>query len=93
MSTASQRFFDIIQQDPVIRTVKLIAEPWDVGEGGYQVGEFPAHWSEWNGRYRDTVRDVWRGRPGTLADFGRRFTGSAISTRRTAGGPTRASTS
>jgi glycogen operon protein len=70
-------FFDIIQQDPVIRTVALIAEPWDVGEGGYQVGEFPAHWSEWNGRYRDTVRDVWRGWPGTLADFGRRFTGSA----------------
>jgi glycogen operon protein len=70
-------FFDIIQQDPVIRTVKLIAEPWDVGEGGYQVGNFPAHWSEWNGRFRDTVRDVWRGRPGTLADFGRRFTGSA----------------
>jgi isoamylase len=70
-------FFDIIQQDPVIRTVKLIAEPWDVGEGGYQVGNFPAHWSEWNGRYRDTVRDLWRGRPGSLADFGRRFTGSA----------------
>jgi glycogen operon protein len=70
-------FFDIIQQDPIIRTVKLIAEPWDVGVGGYQVGEFPAHWSEWNGRYRDTVRDVWRARPGTLADFGRRFTGSA----------------
>jgi glycogen operon protein len=70
-------FFDIIQQDPVIRTVKLIAEPWDVGEGGYQVGNFPAHWSEWNGRYRDTMRDVWRGRSDTLADFGRRFTGSA----------------
>jgi glycogen operon protein len=70
-------FFDIIQQDPVIRTVKLIAEPWDVGEGGYQVGEFPAHWSEWNGRYRDTVRDLWRGKPDMLADLGRRFTGSA----------------
>jgi isoamylase len=70
-------FFDIIQQDPVIRTVKLIAEPWDVGVGGYQVGNFPAHWSEWNGRFRDTVRDLWRGRPDTLADFGRRFTGSA----------------
>ena len=70
-------FFDIIQQDPVIRTVKLIAEPWDVGEGGYQVGEFPAHWAEWNGRYRDTVRDVWRGQPDMLHDFGRRFTGSA----------------
>jgi glycogen operon protein len=70
-------FFDIIQQDPVIRTVKLIAEPWDLGEGGYHVGEFPVHWSEWNGRYRDTVRDVWRGQPGVLHDFGRRFTGSA----------------
>ncbi len=70
-------FFDIIQQDPVIRTVKLIAEPWDLGEGGYQVGDFPVHWSEWNGRYRDTVRDVWRGQPGVLHDFGRRFTGSA----------------
>jgi glycogen operon protein len=70
-------FFDIIQQDPVIRRVKLIAEPWDVGEGGYQVGNFPAHWSEWNGRYRDTVRDLWRGRPGTLSDFGYRFTGSS----------------
>ena len=70
-------FFDIIQQDPVIRTVKLIAEPWDVGEGGYQVGEFPAHWAEWNGRYRDTVRDVWRGQRDMLHDFGRRFTGSA----------------
>ncbi len=70
-------FFDIIQQDPVIRTVKLIAEPWDVGEGGYQVGEFPAHWAEWNGRYRDTVRDLWRGQRGVLHDFGRRFTGSA----------------
>jgi glycogen operon protein len=70
-------FFDIIQQDPVIRTARLIAEPWDLGEGGYQVGNFPAHWSEWNGRYRDTVRDVWRSRPGTLADLGRRLTGSA----------------
>ncbi len=70
-------FFDIIQQDPVIRTVKLIAEPWDVGEGGYQVGNFPAHWAEWNGRYRDTVRDLWRGQPDVLHDFGRRFTGSA----------------
>jgi glycogen operon protein len=70
-------FFDIIQQDPVIRGVKLIAEPWDVGEGGYQVGNFPAHWSEWNGRYRDTIRDLWRGRPETLSDFGHRFTGSS----------------
>ena len=53
-------FFDLIQQDPVVSRVKLIAEPWDVGEGGYQVGNFPPLWSEWNGRYRDTVRDYWR---------------------------------
>ena len=69
-------FFDIIQQDPVIRAVKLIAEPWDVGEGGYQVGNFPPHWAEWNGHYRDSVRDLWRGEPDMLHDFGRRFTGS-----------------
>ena len=54
-------FFDLVQQDPVVSQVKLIAEPWDLGEGGYQVGNFPPRWSEWNGRYRDTVRDVWRG--------------------------------
>jgi isoamylase len=70
-------FLAIVQQDPVMRGVKLIAEPWDVGEGGYQVGNFPVHWSEWNGRYRDTVRDLWRGATGALADFGARFTGSA----------------
>jgi isoamylase len=70
-------FFDIIQQDPVIRTAKLIAEPWDVGEGGYQVGNFPPFWAEWNGHYRDNVRDLWRGEPDMLHDFGRRFTGSA----------------
>jgi isoamylase len=70
-------FFDLIQQDPVISQVKLIAEPWDVGEGGYQVGNFPVLWSEWNGRYRDTVRDFWRGEPGTRADFAYRFTGSS----------------
>ena len=70
-------FFDIIQQDPIIRGVKLIAEPWDVGEGGYQVGNFPPHWAEWNGHYRDSMRDLWRGEPDTLHDFGRRFTGSA----------------
>jgi glycogen operon protein len=70
-------FFDIIQQDPVIRTVKLIAEPWDVGEGGYQVGNFPPQWAEWNGHYRDSMRDLWRGEADTLHDFGRRFTGSA----------------
>jgi glycogen operon protein len=70
-------FFDLVQQDPVLSQVKLIAEPWDVGEGGYQVGNFPVQWSEWNGRYRDTVRDFWRGEPATLADFGYRFTGSS----------------
>ncbi len=70
-------FFDIIQQDPTLRQVKLIAEPWDVGEGGYQVGRFPPLWSEWNGRYRDTVRDFWRGEPGVLGDFASRFTGSS----------------
>jgi isoamylase len=69
-------FFDIIQQDPVISQVKLIAEPWDIGEGGYQVGNFPPLWSEWNGRYRDTVRDFWRGEDRTLGDFAYRFTGS-----------------
>jgi isoamylase len=70
-------FFDLIHQDPVISQVKLIAEPWDVGEGGYQVGNFPVLWSEWNGRYRDTVRDFWRGEPGTMADFAYRLTGSS----------------
>jgi isoamylase len=70
-------FFDIIQQDPVISQVKLIAEPWDVGEGGYQVGNFPPLWSEWNGKYRDTVRDYWRGEEQTLGDFANRFTGSS----------------
>jgi isoamylase len=70
-------FFDIIQQDPVISQVKLIAEPWDIGEGGYQVGNFPPLWSEWNGRYRDTVRDYWRGEDQTLGDFANRFTGSS----------------
>jgi isoamylase len=70
-------FFDLVQQDPVLSQVKLIAEPWDVGEGGYQVGNFPVLWSEWNGKYRDTVRDLWRGQPAALADFGYRFTGSS----------------
>jgi isoamylase len=70
-------FFDLIQQDPVISQVKLIAEPWDVGAGGYQVGNFPPLWSEWNGKYRDTVRDFWRGEPGTLGEFGYRLTGSS----------------
>jgi isoamylase len=70
-------FFDLIQQDPVVNRVKLIAEPWDVGEGGYQVGNFPPLWSEWNGKYRDCVRDFWRGTEQTLAEFGSRFTGSS----------------
>ncbi|MFJ1969725.1 glycogen debranching protein GlgX [Streptomyces sp. NPDC087903] len=70
-------FFDLIQQDPVISRVKLIAEPWDVGEGGYQVGNFPPLWSEWNGKYRDAVRDFWRTEPHTLGEFASRLTGSS----------------
>ncbi len=70
-------FFDVIHQDPVISQVKLIAEPWDVGEGGYQVGGFPVGWAEWNGKYRDTVRDFWRGAESTLAEFASRLTGSS----------------
>ncbi|WP_018653523.1 glycogen debranching protein GlgX [Actinomadura flavalba] len=70
-------FFDLVQQDPVISRAKLIAEPWDIGEGGYQVGNFPPLWTEWNGKYRDTVRDYWRGEPGLLPTFASRLTGSA----------------
>jgi isoamylase len=70
-------FFDIIHQDPVLSRTKLIAEPWDIGEGGYQVGNFPPGWSEWNGKYRDCVRDYWRGQDQTLAEFGARLTGSS----------------
>ena len=70
-------FFDLVQQDPVISQVKLIAEPWDVGPGGYQVGNFPPGWTEWNGKYRDTVRDFWRGTPGTMGEFAARLTGSS----------------
>jgi glycogen operon protein len=70
-------FFDLVQQDPVVSQVKLIAEPWDVGEGGYQVGNFPPLWTEWNGKYRDTVRDFWRGCPGTRPEFASRITGSS----------------
>ncbi len=69
-------FFDLIQQDPVISQAKLIAEPWDVGEGGYQVGNFPPVWTEWNGNYRDRMRDFWRGTDGSPGDFAWRFTGS-----------------
>jgi isoamylase len=70
-------FFELVQQDPVVSQVKLIAEPWDVGPGGYQVGNFPPQWSEWNGKYRDTVRDFWRGEPSTLGEFASRISGSA----------------
>jgi isoamylase len=70
-------FFDLVQQDPVVSQVKLIAEPWDVGPGGYQVGNFPPQWTEWNGKYRDTVRDFWRGEPATIGEFAARITGSA----------------
>ncbi|HEU5156529.1 MAG TPA: glycogen debranching protein GlgX [Streptosporangiaceae bacterium] len=70
-------FFDLVQQDPVVSQVKLIAEPWDVGEGGYQVGNFPPLWTEWNGKYRDTVRDFWRGQPDTLPEFASRLAGSS----------------
>ena len=70
-------FFDLVQQDPVVSQVKLIAEPWDVGPGGYQVGNFPPLWLEWNGKYRDTVRDFWRGEPSTLGEFTSRITGSS----------------
>jgi glycogen operon protein len=70
-------FFELVQQDPVVSQVKLIAEPWDVGPGGYQVGNFPPQWTEWNGQYRDTVRDFWRGEPSTLGEFASRLTGSA----------------
>jgi isoamylase len=70
-------FFDLVQQDPVVSQVKLIAEPWDLGEGGYQVGNFPPLWTEWNGQYRDNVRDFWRGEPHNLAEFASRLTGSS----------------
>ena len=70
-------FFDLVQQDPIVSQAKLIAEPWDVGEGGYQVGNFPPLWTEWNGKYRDTVRDFWRGEPSTLGEFASRITGSS----------------
>jgi len=70
-------FFDLVQQDPVISRGKLIAEPWDVGDGGYQVGNFPPLWSEWNGKYRDCIRDYWRGEGFALGEFGYRFTGSS----------------
>src|SRR5213595_2949470 len=70
-------FFDIIHQDPILSQVKLIAEPWDVGEGGYQVGNFPVLWTEWNGKYRDTVRRFWKGDGGTASEFATRLAGSS----------------
>ncbi|MBW4094224.1 MAG: glycogen debranching protein GlgX [Acidobacteria bacterium] len=70
-------FFELIQQDPVVSQVKLIAEPWDIGPGGYQVGNFPPQWTEWNGKYRDTVRDYWRGEPSAVGEFASRLTGSS----------------
>jgi isoamylase len=70
-------FFDLVNQDPVVSQVKLIAEPWDVGDGGYQVGGFPPLWTEWNGKYRDSVRDFWRGEPSSLGEFASRFAGSS----------------
>src|SRR6476659_2884162 len=70
-------FFDIIHQDPVLSRVKLIAEPWDVGEGGYQVGNFPVLWTEWNGKYRDNVRRFWKGDGGTVSEFATRLSGSS----------------
>jgi isoamylase len=70
-------FFELVQQDPIVSQVKLIAEPWDVGPGGYQVGNFPPQWTEWNGKYRDTVRDFWRGEPSSLGEFASRIAGSA----------------
>src|SRR5262249_5883715 len=70
-------FFDLIHQDPVVSQVKLIAEPWDVGEGGYQVGNFPPKWMEWNGKYRDCIRDYWRGAAPTISELGYRLAGSS----------------
>jgi len=70
-------FFDVLHQDPVLSQMKLIAEPWDVGEGGYQVGEFPTGWAEWNGKYRDCIRDFWRSEDHTLPEFANRITGSS----------------
>ncbi len=70
-------FFDILRQDPVLTRVKLIAEPWDLGEGGYQVGNFPTGWAEWNDKYRDTMRAYWKGDGGVIGDFARRLTGSS----------------
>jgi glycogen operon protein len=71
------KFFDVVHQDPVLSQVKLIAEPWDVGEGGYQVGNFPVPWTEWNGKYRDAVRSYWKGDGGLIGELAYRLTGSS----------------
>ena len=86
-------FFDLIHQDPLISQIKLIAEPWDLGSGGYQVGNFPVLWSEWNGRYRDSVRDYWRQQNTSIGELAHRLTGSSDRTRPRAGGRGPASTS
>ena len=86
-------FFEIIHQDPVISQVKLIAEPWDVGEGGYQVGNFPVLWAEWNGKYRDAVRSFWKGDEGKIGELAYRLAGSPIFTNTAGDAPTPASTS
>ena len=86
-------FFDIIHQDPIFSQVKLIAEPWDSGKGGYQVGNFPCLWSEWNGKYRDCVRRFWKGDGGTLAEFATRLSGSGDLYQTAGAGPRPASTS
>ena len=86
-------FFEIIHQDPVISQVKLIAEPWDVGEGGYQVGNFPVLWAEWNGKYRDTVRSFWKGDEGKIGELAYRLTGSPDLYQTAGAARTRASTS
>jgi len=80
-------FFELVQQDPTVSQVKLIAEPWDVGPGGYQVGNFPPQWTEWNGKFRDTARDFWRGEDSSLGEFASRITGSADLYERTARRP------
>ena len=86
-------FFDIIHQDPILSQVKLIAEPWDVGEGGYQVGNFPVLWTEWNGKYRDSVRRFWKGDGGTASEFATRLAGSSDLYEQSGRRPTPASTS
>src|SRR6202012_1065460 len=80
-------FFELVHQDPVISQVKLIAEPWDVGEGGYQIGNFPPLWTEWNGKYRDGIRDFWRGRNPPLPEFATRQTGSSALSQHYSGRP------